>query len=149
MPAPAPPLAGVDEVASATSAEELVALLTAGTLLAASPIRCPVTDPDATARGRLDLALRTMRSQPAAHWCRPAGEATVVVLRWPLPARGIALFPADDGSRAGNDPAVLLLAVGRAGGQSDVWRFRRDPGPMSPVGARAHALLDGLAGFAT
>ncbi len=144
MSAQAPPLAGVDEVASATCDEQLVSLLTDGRLLADSPIRCATTDPDPAAQRRLDHTLRMLRSQPQTHWCRAAGHGTVVVLRWPLPARGIALFPADGGSTAGTGPTVLLLAVGRAGGGPDVWRFRWDDEPSRAVGARARALLDGL-----
>lgn len=120
--------------------DELVALLTGGTSLATSAIRSPVSDPDPDARRRLDLALRTLQSQPAAHWCRPAGDGTAVVLRWPLPARGVALYPAViDG------PALLLLAVGRAGGAPDVWRFRWDGEPVDSLGARARGLLACLA----
>lgn len=144
MPAPTLPLADVDAVASATCDEELVALLTSGTALADSPIRCAVTDPDTAARRRLDLALRMLRSQPRSHWCRTAGDGATVVLRWPLPARGMVLLPAADDGAAGGRPTVLVLAVGRAGGAPDVWRVRWAATPRTDVADRARALLSDL-----
>lgn len=138
MTAAAPSMAAVDEVASGACAEELVALLTGGAVLAGSPVRCPVTDADDEARCRLDLALRMLRSQSRAHWCRPVGDGTAVVVRWPLPARGIALHA------VGADPClVLLLALGRAGATPDVWRFRFDAATTATTD-RAWALVQDL-----
>lgn len=142
MTAPAAPLAAVDDVAATACDDELLALLTDGTRLGASPVRCPVTDADAAARRRLDLALRMLRGQPRNHWCRPLGDAAATVLCWPLPARGLVLYPPD---RSG--PTVLVLAVGRAGGAPDVWRFRweGDPSPSADdLAGRARALLSDL-----
>lgn len=144
MPAPTPPLAHVDAVANATSDADLVALLTSGTSLADSPIRCAVTDPDTAARRRLDLALRMLRSQPRTHWCRMAGDGGAVVLRWPLPARGFVLLSGDDGPDGGGLPTVLVLAVGRAGGPADVWRFGCDGPACADVTDRARTLLSDL-----
>lgn len=143
MTAPTAPLAAVDDVAATASDNDLLALFADGTRLGASPVRCPVTDADAAARHRLDLALRMLRGQPRNHWCRPVGDGAAVVLCWPLPARGIALCPAH-----GPGPTVLVLAVGRAGGVPDVWRFRWDDDGSDPsagdLGRRARALLSDL-----
>ncbi len=144
MTAAAAPLAAVDDVAATACDDELLALLTDGTSLGASRVRCPVTDADAAARRRLDLALRMLHSQPRNHWCRPLGDGAAVVLCWPLPARGLALYPPDC-----PDPTALVLAVGRAGGAPDVWRFRWDDIGASDTDTgdltgRARALLSDL-----
>lgn len=143
MAAPAAPLAAVDDVAATACDDDLLALFADATRLGASRVRCPVTDGDAAARDRLDLALRMLRGQPRNHWCRPAGDGAAVVLRWPLPARGLALYPP-----ACSGPTVLVLALGRAGGAPDVWRFRwhddvPDPG-SGDLGGRVRALLHDL-----
>lgn len=103
--------------------------------LEGGPVRCPVTSGDRGAVQRLDLSLRHLHAEPESHWCRDAGAATAVVLSWPLPARGIALFV--DG-----EPETLVLAVGRPAGAEDLWRFHLDaPDPLSRRAAELLALV--------
>lgn len=128
-------LAHVDAVAAGPCGPTLAALVANASDVDGTPVRCPVTDPDAEALQRLDLALRMLPGQPVSQWCREAGEGTAVVRSWPLPARSVALH--------GRDGAVLgmLLVTGRPQGDADVWRFRLDDTRPSTVLDRARRLL--------
>lgn len=128
-------LANVDTIMSGPCGATLAALVTDATDLGGAPVRCPVTDQDGDARRRLDLALRMLPGQTASQWCREAGDGTVVVRSWPLPARAVALH--------GQDGAVLamLLVTGRPQGAADVWRFRVDDTRQATVLDRARRLL--------
>ncbi len=127
-------MADFDALATGPCGEALGRWVATGSALGAEPVRCAVAEDDEVARQRLDLALRMLHGQPAAQWCRPAGDGTVVVRRWPLPARGIALLPGEEAA------ATLVLAVGRPRGGADVWRFRFD-GPSCDVVDRGRELL--------
>lgn len=125
-------LAGLDEAATTWGGEQLAAWVRTGAGLGGRALRCPhdaaadVGADVADARRRLDLALRVLRGQAEAHWCREAGDGAVaVVLAWPLPARGIALV-------ADGIPTTVVLGVGGPGGQADLWRFHLDrPGDLT------------------
>ena len=127
-------MTALDALASGPCGDALGRWVATGAALGDVPVRCVRSDDDAAARQRLDLALRMLHGQPAAQWCRPAGDGTVVVRRWPLPARGIALLPGDEGA------ATFVLAVGRPRGAADLWRFRFD-GPPCDVLDRGRELL--------
>lgn len=110
-----------DRVATSSAGEALARWVADAEQLDETPVRCVLAEQDPAALQRLDLALRMLHGQAVSQWCRPAGATTVVVRRWPLPARGIALHRARD-----EDASTLVLAVGRPDGCADVWRFRFD-----------------------
>jgi hypothetical protein len=134
-PAAGATLRAVDELLCAADADDLAAWISTGEQLAATPVRCAAGEGEPAARGRLDLALRMLPGQPVTHWCRAAGDAVAVVLAWPLPARGVAVY-----GPSGEDPELLVLAIGRAGDGVDLWRFRLD-GPDRSILRRGRALL--------
>lgn len=128
-------LTAVDDLAAGADGDVLRAWVTSGTELGAERVRCPVSEDDHAACQRLDLALRMLHAQEPSQWCRAVDATTVVVRRWPLPARGLVVYDAD-----GSEPGVFVLAVGRAGGRGDAWRFRFD-GPTTSVLERGRELL--------
>ena len=129
-------LEAFDDLVSGAPGDRLATWVAAGSSLATEPVRCPVTDGDGAASQRLDLALRMLRGQAPCQWCRPVDRGTVVVRRWPLPARAAVLYGEDD-----SDGALgLVLAVGRPHGAADVWRFRFGAAETDVV-ARGRSLL--------
>lgn len=126
----------VDDVATSWCGGDLAVWVTDSTTVDGTIIRCPATDPEPAALQRLDLALRLLGGQPHAQWCREAGDGVVVVIAWPLPARGLVLF-----TPGGGEPVAFLLVVGAAGGGADVWRFRWDAQPPGAAMDRARQLV--------
>lgn len=126
----------LDAATASWCGEALADWVRAGPDLDGGPVRCPVTSDDRDAVQRLDLSLRHLHAEPESHWCRDGGaEATAVVLSWPLPARGVALFV--DGA-----PETLVLAVGRPAGAADLWRFHLEaPDPLTTRAAQLLALV--------